>query len=74
MPFIGLKIEPAVPMPFAVMCVGAFILSNAGRMIAAMAMINGSVEPRKRGGFMSANSAIQHLATGRHDDRWTHFR
>jgi predicted MFS family arabinose efflux permease len=40
------------------------MVSNAGRMVAAMAMVTGSVEPRRRGGFMSANSAVQHVATG----------
>ena len=43
---------------------GCLMLSNAGRMVPAMAMITGSVEPSKRGGFMSANSAVQHLAAG----------
>jgi DHA1 family inner membrane transport protein len=40
------------------------MLSNAGRMVAALTMITGSVERRFRGGFMSANSAVQHLASG----------
>ena len=40
------------------------MLSNAGRMVAALTMITGSVERRLRGGFMSANSAVQHLASG----------
>ena len=40
------------------------MVSNAGRMVAAMAMINGSVEPRLRGGFMSAYSSVQHIAAG----------
>ncbi len=33
-------------------------------MVAAMAMVTGSVEPSRRGGFMSANSAVQHMSTG----------
>jgi predicted MFS family arabinose efflux permease len=33
-------------------------------MVTALAMITGSVERRRRGGFMSANSAVQHLASG----------
>jgi MFS family permease len=40
------------------------MLSNAGRMTAALAMITASVERRRRGGFMSANSAVQHLSSG----------
>ncbi len=55
---------PHVSMFVAVAVVGLLMLSNAGRMVAAMAMVTGSVEARRRGGFMSANSAMQHLSTG----------
>jgi len=44
--------------------VSCLMVSNAGRMIAAMAMITGSVRPQQRGGFMSANSSIQHICSG----------
>jgi MFS transporter, DHA1 family, inner membrane transport protein len=44
--------------------VAALMVSNAGRMVAAMAMVTGSVEPARRGGFMSANSSLQHIASG----------
>ena len=54
---------PRVPLAVAVGVVGTFMLSNAGRMVAALTMITGSVERRFRGGFMSANSAVQHLAS-----------
>jgi predicted MFS family arabinose efflux permease len=40
------------------------MLSNAGRMVAGLAIVTGAVESRERGGFMSANSAVQHLASG----------
>ena len=55
---------PPVNLWIAVGVVGLLMLSNAGRMVAALAMVTGSVEPRRRGGFMSANSAVQHLLTG----------
>jgi predicted MFS family arabinose efflux permease len=55
---------PRMPLAAAVAVVGALMLSNAGRMVAALAMITGSVDRRFRGGFMSANSAVQHLASG----------
>ena len=55
---------PRVHLVIAVGVVGLLMLSNAGRMVAALAMITGSVEPRRRGGFMSANSCVQHLSTG----------
>jgi len=55
---------PASPLWVATLVSGLLMLSNSGRMVAAMAMITGSVEPARRGGFMSANSAVQHMATG----------
>jgi MFS transporter, DHA1 family, inner membrane transport protein len=55
---------PRVGLVLAVAAVALLMTSNAGRMVAAMAMVVGSVEPRRRGGFMSANSSVQHLATG----------
>lgn len=55
---------PPVGLAVATVVSGLLMLSNAGRMVAAMAMITGSVEPARRGGFMSANSAVQHMSTG----------
>lgn len=53
-----------VPLAVAVAAVATLMLSNAGRMVPAMAMITSSVEPHHRGGFLGANSAVQHLAAG----------
>jgi MFS transporter, DHA1 family, inner membrane transport protein len=55
---------PPVVVPVAVAAVATLMLSNAGRMIAAMAMITGSVQRHRRGSFMSANSSVQHFAAG----------
>ena len=55
---------PRVSLVFAVAAVGSLMLCNAGRMGAGLAIVTGSVEPRRRGGFISANSAVQHLASG----------
>jgi len=55
---------PAVSTAVAVAVVSTLMVSNAGRMIAAMAMITGSVEQRRRGSFMSATSSVQHIAAG----------
>jgi predicted MFS family arabinose efflux permease len=55
---------PPVSVAIAVSIFGALMVSNVGRMIAAMAMVTSSVEPRRRGGFMSANSSVQHIASG----------
>jgi predicted MFS family arabinose efflux permease len=55
---------PRLPLVLVAAATGTLMLTNAGRMVAAMAMITGSVEPERRGGFMSANSAMQHFSTG----------
>lgn len=55
---------PRVPLFAAVLVFALLMVTNSGRMIAAMAMITGAVAPHRRGGFMSANSAVQHVATG----------
>ncbi len=55
---------PRVPLAVSVATCGVLMLSNAGRMVAGLAIVTGSVERRRRGGFMSANSAVQHLASG----------
>jgi predicted MFS family arabinose efflux permease len=48
----------------AIALVAGLMVSNYGRMVAAMAMITSSVAPNRRGGFLSANSCVQHLALG----------
>lgn len=55
---------PPVSIAVAAAVFGLLMLCNAGRMVPALAMITASVEPSKRGGFMSANAAVQHLAAG----------
>jgi predicted MFS family arabinose efflux permease len=48
----------------AVAVFGALMVCNVGRMIPAMAMVTSSVEPSRRGAFLSANSSVQHIAAG----------
>lgn len=55
---------PRVGVGWAAPATAALMLANTGRMVAAMALINATVEPARRGGFMSANSSIQHMACG----------
>jgi predicted MFS family arabinose efflux permease len=55
---------PPASTAIAVAVFGALMVCNTGRMIAAMAMITSSVEPRRRGAFLSANSSVQHIAAG----------
>lgn len=55
---------PEVSVAVAVAAVSLLMVSNAGRMIAAMAMVTSSVQPSRRGGFMSVNSSVQHVSSG----------
>jgi MFS transporter, DHA1 family, inner membrane transport protein len=55
---------PPVPAAVAVAVFGALMVCNVGRMITAMAMVTSSVEPARRGAFLSANSSVQHMASG----------
>ena len=55
---------PKAGLLVAIAAVSGLMISNSGRMVCAMAMITGAVEPRRRGGFMTANSSLQHMATG----------
>jgi MFS transporter, DHA1 family, inner membrane transport protein len=55
---------PRVSVTVAVCVFGAMMVCNVGRMIAAMAMVTSSVAPSRRGGFLSANSSMQHIASG----------
>jgi DHA1 family inner membrane transport protein len=48
----------------AVVTTAALMVVNSGRMIPAMAMVTSSVTSDRRGGFLSANSSVQHLAAG----------
>ena len=41
-----------------------FMIVMSGRMVPAMALMTGSIEPRYRGGFMSINSSVQQFASG----------
>jgi MFS transporter, DHA1 family, inner membrane transport protein len=55
---------PAASTVVAIAVFGALMVCNVGRMIPAMAMVTSSVEPRRRGAFLSANSSVQHIASG----------
>lgn len=55
---------PEVGIIVATPVSAALMATNAGRMVTAMSLITSSIEPRRRGSFMSANSAVQHIASG----------
>ncbi|MFG0255142.1 MAG: MFS transporter [Rhodopirellula sp. JB053] len=55
---------PAGAILLTIATFGTLMVCNVGRMIPAMAMVTGSVLPKNRGAFLSANSSIQHIAGG----------
>ncbi|MGD9720163.1 MAG: MFS transporter [Pirellulales bacterium] len=62
--FLAITHLPPVSVIVIVTIYGALMVCNVGRMIAAMALMTSSVEPHRRGGFLSANSSVQHIASG----------
>lgn len=55
---------PPVHFSLAMFTMAMLMLCNGGRMVPAMAMITSSVEPARRGSFLGAYSAVQHLSAG----------
>jgi predicted MFS family arabinose efflux permease len=55
---------PRVPVALAIASSTALMICMSGRMVPAMALMTGAVEPRFRGGFMSINSAVQQFSSG----------
>ena len=55
---------PAIGIAGAAPAAALLMASNSGRMVTAMSLITASIEPRRRGSFMSVNSSVQHVASG----------
>jgi predicted MFS family arabinose efflux permease len=51
-------------LPLAAVLMSLFMVFAAGRMVPAQAIMLGVARPEQRGGFMSLNTSVQHLATG----------
>jgi predicted MFS family arabinose efflux permease len=52
------------PVWVAMVAMSLFMVMAAGRMVPVQALLLGVARPENRGGFMSVNTSIQHLATG----------
>ena len=52
------------PLAWTLVVTTIFMVFVSGRLIPAMAIVTGAVEPQHRGSFMSFNSATQQLASG----------
>ncbi|MCE9629958.1 MAG: MFS transporter [Planctomycetia bacterium] len=55
---------PAAGIVVAAPATALLMATNSSRMVSATSLITSSIEPRRRGSFMSANSAVQHVASG----------
>ena len=55
----------AAPVLLAIGVTTVFMVTMTGRFVPAIAMITGSAEARHRGGFMSLNSCVQQMFSGR---------
>jgi predicted MFS family arabinose efflux permease len=57
------NLSAGVALPLVLALTTAFMVASSGRMVPAMALITNSSAPASRGGFMSLNAAVQHLAS-----------
>ena len=55
---------PRVPLWAALAVTSFMMVGFNARMVPGMALVTGSVEPRRRGAFMSVNSSVQQMAAG----------
>ena len=62
LPIIAMTNMPRLPLAAAMMITASLMVFNSARSVPAMALITASVEPGRRGGFLSVNAAIQHGA------------
>lgn len=61
---VALTHLPRIPLWQVLTVTTVFMVLASGRMITAMTLITGVVEPRRRGSFMSLNASIQQGAAG----------
>jgi predicted MFS family arabinose efflux permease len=63
-PILILTNLPRVSLVAAVAVSTLLMVFMSGRMVPAMALMTGSIEPQYRGGFMSVNSSVQQFSCG----------
>jgi predicted MFS family arabinose efflux permease len=63
-PLVVVTNLPRVPLWAALAVTTAMMGGFSARMVPSMALITGSVEPRRRGAFMSVNTSIQQMGAG----------
>ncbi|HYQ85635.1 MAG TPA: MFS transporter [Bacteroidota bacterium] len=63
-PILAVTNMPQLPLPVVLIVTTVFFIVVSGRMTPAIAMITATVEPHRRGRFMSVNSSVQQLSAG----------
>ena len=64
LPLLAMTLSADLPMVGVLLVSSALFVVMSGRMIPGMALIGASADPRRRGSFMTLNSAVQSLAMG----------
>jgi len=64
LPLIAITLSEVLPMPGILAVAAMLFVVMSGRMIPGMALIGASADPRRRGSFMTLNSAVQSLGMG----------
>ena len=64
LPLLAMTLSAGLPMVGVLLVSSALFVVMSGRMIPGMALIGASADPRRRGSFMTLNSAVQSLAMG----------
>jgi len=63
-PLLAMTLSADLPMVGVLLVSSMLFVVMSGRMIPGMALIGASADPRRRGSFMTLNSAVQSLAMG----------
>jgi predicted MFS family arabinose efflux permease len=64
LPLLAMTLSSDLPMVGVLLVSSVLFVVMSGRMIPGMALIGAAADPRRRGSFMTLNSAVQSLAMG----------
>ena len=64
LPLLAMTLSAELPMAGVLLVSSMLFVVMSGRMIPGMALIGASADPRRRGSFMTLNSAVQSIAMG----------
>ena len=64
LPLLAMTLSAGLPMAGVLLVSSVLFVVMSGRMIPGMALIGASADPRRRGSFMTLNSAVQSMAMG----------